>query len=139
MSQRLGCWQHPAFVVDDNVPILSTPLASDILTLSQTIYLTLCSIVGTLSHMSSHAAEFPAPKSAYQAVFLAWRFERRPTGPVKNVPFASKLPPLRGVLLSTLYFFGFSSIHHTVIIEDEANCPRLERMPQVVNSSEKTL
>jgi hypothetical protein len=55
------------------------------------------------------------------------------------VSLASNLPPLRGVLIFTLCLLGLLSVHHTVIIDAEANRPRLEKMPYVANSSEREL
>ena len=98
--QRLGCLQHTAFVVDDNFPVLSTPLASDILKLSRTIYLMLCPTASILSRMSSHVAKFPVPESANQATSYPCRLERRPTGP-SGTTGRSRVPHEIGNLLNS--------------------------------------
>src|SRR5712691_5658334 len=82
------------FAVEDNFPILSTPLALDILKLSQTVYPASVPAAGTLSHMPLREGEFPFPPDAIPAAFYLRRFDRRLSRGVNNLPCASNLPPL---------------------------------------------
>ena len=108
-------------------------LASGILKLSQTIYPTPCLTAGILSHMPSHVAKFPVPELASQAAFLAYRFERRSTGPVKTCRLRQIFPPCGEFCFMCLGDLVFLSVHHVSIIGDEEKRQRLENLSYGTN------